>query len=287
MPALLPRFLLCLYGTGKGVDVYTRKQALLFLHVCLASVLNLRSPDDSQLPGSQLDKLVEMLFGDQEDPHIEPISNEGGVKTKTQLLAERQVLKQLLSTAVGAAADTDLAADATPFAHGVCRHFAMLFAAGCSSPSMGGWQVGVSQSPEGTGPANGPPTAGSFGGAAAAGNSGGKARDGSGRGRIPKGHALKELDAHLFFDALVEVPLCPYCICPMTAGRSLHCSGTLTLPSKPCCTMQCTNTEVTATSGMVTACFVTVVLSCVTGMPCRHIVKHMASNSQHEAHNHL
>ena len=186
--------------------MYTRKQALLFLHVCLASVLNLRSPDDSQLPGSQLDKLVEMLFGDQDQPHIEPISNEGSVKTKTQLLAERHVLKQLLSTAVGAAADTDLAADATPFAHGVCRHFAMLFAAGCSAPSMGGWQPGLSQSPYGARPSSGPPTGGSAGsGGAGADDSAGKRRDSSGRGRMPKGQALKELDAHLFFDALVEV----------------------------------------------------------------------------------
>lgn len=205
-------------GAGKGVDVYTRKQALLFLHVCLASVLNLRSPDDSQLPGSQLDKLVQMLFGDQDEPHIEPISNEGGVKTKTQLLAERQVLKQLLSTAVGAAADTDLAADATPFAHGVCRHFAMLFAAGCSSPSMAGWQAGMSQSPEAS---SAPGAARSASGAAVGGGGEtGKARDSSGRGRIPKGHALKELDAHLFFDALVEVPA------PST--HHLHCSSTLT-----------------------------------------------------------
>ncbi len=197
-----------LLPAGKGVDVYTRKQALLFLHVCLASVLNLRSPDDSQLPGSQLDKLVEMLFGDQAHPHIEATSSEGGVKTKTQLLAERHVLKQLLSTAVGAAADTDLAADATPFAHGVCRHFAMLFAAGCSSPKLAGWQQqpAVSQSPEvvpggphSGGIPSGPPTGGSGGGGSAA---------GSDRGRIPKGQGLKELDAHLFFDALVEVQFC-------------------------------------------------------------------------------
>lgn len=210
-----------LSDAGKGVDVYTRKQALLFLHVCLASVLNLRSPDDSQLPGSQLDKLVEMLFGDQEEPHIEPISNEGGVKTKTQLLAERQVLKQLLSTAVGAAADTELAADATPFAHGVCRHFAMLFAAGCSSPSMASWQAGMSQSPEGAGPSNGPPTAGSTG-EAAGGDSGGKTRDGSRRGRTPQGHTLKELDAHLFFDALVEVPALLLHTDTWHLGKGLH-----------------------------------------------------------------
>ena len=177
---------------GKGVDVYTRKQALLFVHVCLASVLNLRSPDDSQLPGSQLDKLVEMLFGDQAHPHIEPSGSEGGVKTKTQLLAERHVLKQLLSTAIGAAADKDLAADATPFAHGVCRHFAMLFAAGCSTPKSADWQQPTgSLSPEGD--PDGPPSAPSTGGSADA------------RGKLPKGQGLKELDAHLFFDALVEV----------------------------------------------------------------------------------
>ena len=209
-------------SAGKGVDVYTRKQALLFLHVCLASVLNLRSPDDSQLPGSQLDKLVEMLFGDQEQPHIEPISNEGGVKTKTQLLAERHVLKQLLSTAVGAAADNDLAADATPFAHGVCRHFAMLFAAGCSAPSMGGWQPGVSQSPEETRALSGPPTGGSAGSGAAAAENAGRRRDSAGRGSTPKGQALKELDAHLFFDALVEVR--PACMSPARHNPCMHLS---------------------------------------------------------------
>ncbi|KAL0051806.1 hypothetical protein WJX82_002492 [Trebouxia sp. C0006] len=191
-------------GTGKGVDIYTRKQALLFLHVCLASVLNLRSPDDSQLPGSQLDKLVEMLFGDHDHPHIEPTGSDGGVKTKTQLLAERHVLKQLLSTAVGAAADTDLAVDATPFAHGVCRHFAMLFAAGCSTPKSASWQQPAgSQSPEVLpgGPPSGPPTGGSGGPTNAA------AGEPDGRGKASKSQALKELDAHLFFDALVEVLL--------------------------------------------------------------------------------
>ena len=190
---------------GKGVDIYTRKQALLFLHVCLASVLNLRSPDDSQLPGSQLDKLVDMLFGDHDHPHIEPTSSDAGVKTKTQLLAERHVLKQLLSTAVGAAADTDLAVDATPFAHGVCRHFAMLFAAGCSTPKSASWQQPAgSQSPEVMpgGPPSGPPTGGSAG---SGGPTNAAAGEPDGRGKASKSQALKELDAHLFFDALVEV----------------------------------------------------------------------------------
>jgi hypothetical protein len=49
-----------------------RREALTFLHVCLASVLNLRSPADSALPGTPLDKLTEMLLGDQPPPHVLP-----------------------------------------------------------------------------------------------------------------------------------------------------------------------------------------------------------------------
>jgi hypothetical protein len=46
-------------------SVHEKRQALRFLHICLASVLNLRSPDDSQLPGAPMDKLAAMLFGNQ------------------------------------------------------------------------------------------------------------------------------------------------------------------------------------------------------------------------------
>lgn len=81
----------------------------------------------------------------QAPPCIEATASEGGVKTKTQLLAERNVLKQLLSTAVGAAADEDLAESATEFATGVCRHFAMLFAAGCSAPKIPAWHLPTGQ----------------------------------------------------------------------------------------------------------------------------------------------
>lgn len=52
------------------------------------------------------------------------------MKTKTQLVAERQVLVTLISAIIGAAADEQLADAAGPFARGICRHFAMLFAAG-------------------------------------------------------------------------------------------------------------------------------------------------------------
>lgn len=45
--------------------MHEKRQALRFLHICLASVLNLRSPDDSELPGGSMDKLTSMLFGNQ------------------------------------------------------------------------------------------------------------------------------------------------------------------------------------------------------------------------------
>lgn len=39
-------------------DEYHRNQGLRFLHVTLASMLNLRSPEDSTLRGRSLDKLA-------------------------------------------------------------------------------------------------------------------------------------------------------------------------------------------------------------------------------------
>lgn len=46
----------------------------------------------------------------QPPPHIhpQPAMSEMGVKTKTQLLAERSVLRQLITSVVAASADKDL-----------------------------------------------------------------------------------------------------------------------------------------------------------------------------------
>ena len=46
----------------------------------------------------------------QPPPHIEstPTVSEMGVKTKTQLLAERTVLRQLITSVIAASADKDL-----------------------------------------------------------------------------------------------------------------------------------------------------------------------------------
>lgn len=55
-----------------AIEPHYRREALQFLHVCLASVLNLRSPEDSELPGTPLDRLTEMLLGNQPPPHVLP-----------------------------------------------------------------------------------------------------------------------------------------------------------------------------------------------------------------------
>lgn len=60
--------------------------------------------------------------------------SDSGVKTKTQVVAERQVLVSLLAAVLGAGADEALAPTAVPFSTGICRHFALLFAAGTEPP---------------------------------------------------------------------------------------------------------------------------------------------------------
>lgn len=56
-------------------------------------MLNLRAPGDSRLAGTAMDKLAEMLLGSQPPPCVQPTPTrvDLGVKTKTQLVAERQV----------------------------------------------------------------------------------------------------------------------------------------------------------------------------------------------------
>jgi hypothetical protein len=59
---------------------------------------------------------------------------EVGVKTRQQLTSERAILETMIAAAVGACGDERLAEKAKPFARGLCRHFAMLYAAGAAPP---------------------------------------------------------------------------------------------------------------------------------------------------------
>ena len=107
---------------------------------------SLPAATDNRCPVSPLTALasyqVQSLCLLQRAPHIATgLPREAGVKTKTQLNSERNVLRQLLASILGASASEDLKEAAQPFAHHVSRHFAMLVAAGASAPNKQRGQV--------------------------------------------------------------------------------------------------------------------------------------------------
>ncbi|GIL72029.1 hypothetical protein Vretifemale_2442, partial [Volvox reticuliferus] len=93
---------------------------------------------DPQLVEAGVETLLRVVTGDLPPPQVAVAMPkrqlDSGVKTKTQVVAERQVLVQLLAAVMGAAADEALAVAARPFALHVSRHFAMLFVAGTQPP---------------------------------------------------------------------------------------------------------------------------------------------------------
>ncbi|CAD7696024.1 unnamed protein product, partial [Ostreobium quekettii] len=171
--ALAKKGLFSVAGNGSGQNVsYYQQQALKFLIVCLASMMNLRIQQDGQPLNVTVAGLKKMIMegpGTSQQDGSQS-KEEHGAKTKSQLAAERQVLVTLISTVIGAIANEELRDIAEPFAVGVCRHFAMLFAAGVGTPS----------------PATRP-------------------LRGAENSRSTHGPGTKDLDARLFLDALVEV----------------------------------------------------------------------------------
>lgn len=104
-----------------------------------------------------------------------------GVKTKTQLMAEKSVFKTLLMTTISASAETDLTIPNDDFVENVCHHFAMMFHVDCSSATASvanGQQVGSTFVSS-----NNP----------------------NSRSRGSVCSSLKELDPLIFLDALVDV----------------------------------------------------------------------------------
>ncbi|CAN4078750.1 unnamed protein product [Withania somnifera] len=111
------------------VDAFCRKQALKFLRVCLSSQLN--------LPGSATDdgftsRMLSTLLVSSVDPswrrsETSDIKVDLGVKTKTQLLAERSIFKILLMTIIAAGAEPDLHDSKDEYVINICRHFAIIF----------------------------------------------------------------------------------------------------------------------------------------------------------------
>ncbi|KAG0495758.1 hypothetical protein HPP92_000449 [Vanilla planifolia] len=166
---------------GSEMDAFYRKQALKFLRVCLVSLLNLRG--NIMIEGIN-PSLLGTLLVSSVDPSLRRAENSDmkvdlGVKTKTQLMAEKSVFKTLLMTIVAASADPELQDPNDEYVVNICRHFAMLFHVDYPASSVTvGQHIGSMLSTNA--------------------NLNSRSRNGASSN-------LKELDPLIFLDALVEV----------------------------------------------------------------------------------
>ncbi|KAG6397579.1 hypothetical protein SASPL_143748 [Salvia splendens] len=166
---------------GSSVDSFYWKQALKFLRVCLSSQLNL--PGLFNDDGSTF-RLLSSFISSSVDPSwrrsdTSDIKADLGVKTKTQLMAEKSVFKILLMTIIAASVEPDLQEPKDEFVSHICRHFAIIFHV----------EVPVSQSSVPSTSIGGPMVSSSS-------SVSSKSRNNA---------SLKELDPSIFLDALVEV----------------------------------------------------------------------------------
>ncbi|KAJ6378431.1 hypothetical protein OIU78_028637 [Salix suchowensis] len=114
---------------NSGMDAFYRKQALMFLRVCLSSQLNLSgNVSDEGYTARQLSTLlVSAVDSSWRRSETSDIKADLGVKTKTQLMAEKSVFKILLMTLIASSAEPDLHDPKDDFVVNVCHHFAMIF----------------------------------------------------------------------------------------------------------------------------------------------------------------
>lgn len=165
-----------------GVDSYYRKHALKFLRVCLSLVLNLKGNIgvEGVTSGQLSTMLLTSIDPSRRKAETLNMKADSGVKTKTQLMAERMVFKILLMTVIAASAESELQDAKDDFVPNVCRHFAMIF----HVDSLAGAQAVSGQS------------------------SGPSISSGGGLNVKPRNKSqanLKELDPLIFLDALVAV----------------------------------------------------------------------------------
>ncbi|GLU19769.1 hypothetical protein SLE2022_359970 [Rubroshorea leprosula] len=172
-----------------GMEAFYRKQALKFLRVCLSSQLNLPGSvaNEGYTPKQLSNLLVSNVDSSWRRSQTSDIKADLGVKTKTQLMAEKSVFKILLMTIIASSAEPDLSDPKDDFVVNVCRHFAMIFHIDhmttnslTPSASLGG------------------PILSSNVNASSSSSS-------SSRSKVSSSSNLKELDPLIFLDALVDV----------------------------------------------------------------------------------
>ncbi|KAL8472429.1 hypothetical protein ACS0TY_029584 [Phlomoides rotata] len=163
------------------VDAFFRKQALMFLRVCLSSQLNLPGlvNDDGSTSSLLSTCIISSVDASWRRSDTSDIKADLGVKTKTQLMAEKSVFKILLMTIIAASVEPELHEPKDEYVTHICRHFAIIFHV--ESPAA---QSSISST--------------SIGGSMLSSNS----NMGS---KLKHSTSLKELDPLIFLDALVEV----------------------------------------------------------------------------------
>ncbi|XP_074572437.1 uncharacterized protein LOC141828947 isoform X1 [Curcuma longa] len=165
-----------------GMEAFYRKEALKFVRACLASLLNFRGnvPGEGVSAGLLGTQMVSSVDPSRRRAETSEMKVDLGVKTKTQLMAEKSIFKTLLTTIVAASADPELQDEKNEFLSNICRHFALLFHVESSSSNlsvMPGQHVGSMIS---------------------------SSSSMNSRSRVSNSN-LKELDPLIFLDALVEV----------------------------------------------------------------------------------
>ncbi|KAI9394585.1 hypothetical protein POPTR_005G114300v4 [Populus trichocarpa] len=165
---------------NSGMDAFYRKQSLKFLRVCLSSQLNLPGnvSDEGYTARELSTTLVSAVDSSWRRSETSDIKADLGVKTKTQLMAEKSVFKILLMTIIASSAEPDLHDPKDDFVVNVCRHFAMIFHIDYNS--------------------NNPSIPSALGGPMLSSSS-------SVSSRSKTSTNLKELDPLIFLDALVDV----------------------------------------------------------------------------------
>ncbi|EPS71616.1 hypothetical protein M569_03143, partial [Genlisea aurea] len=165
---------------SNSMECFYRKEALKFLRVCLASQLNLPGLVNEASSTSQLSASIGSSYDlSWRRSDTSDIKADLGVKTKTQLMAEKSVFKTLLVTIIAASAEPELHDPKDEFVSHICRHFAIIFHA--EGPSA----LSSIPGPSVTAPMAQMNFHSSF-----------KSRQNA---------SLKELDPLIFLDALVEV----------------------------------------------------------------------------------
>ncbi|KAG7584206.1 Protein kinase-like domain superfamily [Arabidopsis suecica] len=162
-----------------GMDIYYRKQALKFLRVCLLSQLNLPGcvTDVGQTPRQLSTLLRSSVDSSWHRSESVEIKADLGVKTKTQLMAEKSIFKTLLITILAASSDPDLSDTDDDFVENICRHFAIILHVDYTSSNASTSTSSLGDSVIST----------------------------SSRSKSNQSSNLKQLDPLIFLDALVDV----------------------------------------------------------------------------------